>query len=132
MVLICDFIELVLLLAQERQEYVDTGSESSSQVGRTRSYVSQVIIFVKFGYLLYLGTGATQTLKDSTQICTVLHRNDSELVFFIDPNQESFFFVMEDASSIWPVSIESTRFQESVSFLEQEMVFNQLLSLVLR
>ena len=38
---------------------------------------------------------------------------------------------MEDASTVGPVSIESARLKESVAFLEEEVVVNELLSLIL-
>jgi hypothetical protein len=55
-----------------------------------------------------------------------LHGDDSELILFIDPDQESLFLVMEDTSASWPVSVETTGLQESVSLLEQEVIGDQL------
>ena len=34
---------------------------------------------------------------------------------------------MEDASAIRPVSVETTGFKESITLLEQEVIFNELL-----
>jgi len=61
-----------------------------------------------------------------------LHRNDSQLIFFINPDKESFSIIMEDTSTIWPVSIEATGVKESVTFFEQEMIINQLLLVFFR
>jgi hypothetical protein len=59
----------------------------------------------KFGYLLNMSTGSAQSIKYYLEVSSILHGDDSQLVFFIYPNQESLFFVVEDTSSIWPISI---------------------------
>jgi hypothetical protein len=59
----------------------------------------------KFGYLLNMSTGSAQSIKYYLEVSSILHGDDSQLVFFINPNQESLFFVVEDTSAIWPISI---------------------------
>jgi len=62
-------------------------------------------IMRKFGYLLNMSTGSAQSIKYYLEVSSILHGDDSQLVFFIYPNQESLFFVVEDTSAIWPISI---------------------------
>jgi len=38
---------------------------------------------------------------------------------------------MENTSAIWPISVETTSLQESVTFLEEEVVVDKLLPLVI-
>ena len=64
-----------------------------------------------------------------SDVGTILHGDDSELIFLIDPHKEGLLVVVEDASSLWPVSIQATSIKESVSFLEKEMVRDQLVPL---
>ena len=64
-----------------------------------------------------------------SDVCTLLHRDDSQLIFLIDPGQESLSIVVVDSSVVWPVTVEVAGLKESVSLLEQEVVVNQLLSL---
>ena len=78
-----------------------------------------------------MGTGSRETVKDCLQISSILHRDDSQLVFFVYPHEEGFVFVVEDTSSVRPVSIETYSFKESISLLEQKMILNQLFSLLL-
>ena len=59
---------------------------------------------------------------------THLHRNNTKLIFFVDPGQESFFLVVVDTSTFWPVSFHTSGNQVFVSRDEQEMVINQLLA----
>lgn len=79
-----------------------------------------------FNFLDAVG-GSFQSLKDGFDISTWLHRDDSELIFFIDPNQESFVVIVEDTSARWPVSIKSACFKIFITFLEQEVVSDELL-----
>ena len=39
---------------------------------------------------------------------SVLHRYDSELVFFVDPDKESLVVVVEDAAGFGPVVLKTT------------------------
>ena len=80
----------------------------------------------KLRYFFDFVSSSCKPCKDSSDICTWLHRDDSKLILFIDPNKESLVVVMEDASSRWPISVESTSLEESISFLEQEMILYQL------
>ena len=52
------------------------------------------------------------------------------MVFFVYPNKEGFLIVMEDTSSLGPISVEAACLQESVPFLEKEMILDQLLLLL--
>ena len=68
--------------------------------------------------------------KDCSNIGTLLHGDDSQLILFIDPDEEGLFIVVEDASSLRPISVEATCIQESVSFFEEEVVGDQLILLL--
>jgi hypothetical protein len=46
----------------------------------------------------------------------LLHRNDTQLILFINPHKESLFFVVEDTSAIRPVAIQTSNFEETISF----------------
>ena len=59
---------------------------------------------------------------------THLHRDNTKLIFFVDPGQESLFFVVVDTSAFRPVTFHTSGNQVFVSRDEQEMVINQLLA----
>jgi len=59
-----------------------------------------------------------KSCKDFQDVCSILHRNDSELILFIYPNEECFAVVVEDSSAIRPFSVETASLQESVTFLK--------------
>lgn len=85
-----------------------------------------MIVMSKLSFFLDSSCCDRESCEDSSDVSSLLHRDDSELILLVYPNQESFFFVVEDTSASWPVSVETTWLQEPVSLLEQEVVFNQL------
>jgi hypothetical protein len=72
---------------------------------------------------------SAETVEYSFDVRSLLHRYNSELVLFVDPDKEGLVLVVEDASAVGPVSVQADGFKESISFFEQEVVINQLLSL---
>ena len=83
----------------------------------------------KAGNLLNLGRGRGKASKDSSDIGTLLHRDDAELVLFVDPDEECLLIVVEDSSSLGPVAIQATSFEEAISFFEEEVVSDELVTL---
>ena len=72
----------------------------------------------EFGHLLNFSSSDSKSREDFTNVSSLLHGDDSELILFVDPNEESLLVVMEDTSSLGPFSVEASCFEESVSFLE--------------
>merc|ERR1711936_1529545 len=67
-------------------------------------------------------------VTNSLDIPTLLHGNDSELIFFIDPDEESLGSIVEDASALRPVSLHTSNSEVSVSRDKEEVVVDKLLS----
>ena len=72
----------------------------------------------EFGNIFDLSCSLGQTSEDRTNIGSVLHRDDSELILLIDPHKERLLVVMEDSSALWPVTVEATGFKESITLFE--------------
>ena len=70
---------------------------------------------------------SAESFEHSTDIGPILHWDDSQLIFFVYPHEESFFVVVVDSSATGPVSVQTSELKESVSLFEQEMVIDQLL-----
>ena len=62
-----------------------------------------------------MSSGSAESIEDGRNICVFLHRNDSKLILFVDPDEESLGIVVENTSSGWPVSVETTGLEESVT-----------------
>jgi hypothetical protein len=65
--------------------------------------------------LFNFSSTAGKTLKDSSNVGTRLHTDDSELILLVDPDQESLVFVVENSTTVGPVTVEAASLQESVS-----------------
>merc|ERR1712048_144754 len=72
------------------------------------------------------GTPA-ESLENHGDVGIVLHGDDSQLILFIDPDEEGLILVVENTSSIWPVSVEVASSKESISLFEEEMIVDELL-----
>ena len=59
--------------------------------------------------------GSGESAEDSLDISSVLHRDNSELILLIDPDQESLGVIVEDTTTAGPVSVEVASLEESVT-----------------
>ena len=89
---------------------VDGGSHSSTKVGGARGDVTEVLVMSELDDSLNVCSGARKSVENSMDVGTLLHRNDTELIFFINPHKEGLFFVVEDTSAIGPVPVQTSNF----------------------
>ena len=87
-VLLRDGVELVLLLRELRKSNVDRGSERSSQIGRARRDVPEMAVVGELGHLLNAGGSSAESVEHGEEVGALLHGDDSELVLFVDPDEE--------------------------------------------
>ena len=83
----------------------------------------------KFSYGLDVGSGLGEAGEDCTDVGARLHRDDAELIFFVDPHEEGLIVVVEDASALGPVAVAVTGFEESITLFKEEMVGDELVAL---
>ena len=91
-----------------------------------------MLVISKFSHLFDLSSTDGKSGEDFTNVSSFFHGNDSELIFFIDPDEECLVLVVVDTSSGRPVSVETTSVEESVTFFEEEVICNQLFLIFLR
>merc|ERR1712038_107453 len=90
------------VLGPSRKVNMDRGSHTSTQVGGARVDVTilgiQAEVLARF--LLDRVSNSLDTscksLKDTLDISTLLHGDDSELILFIDPDKEGLGIIVED------------------------------------
>ncbi len=70
-----------------------------------------------------------QSCEDCSDVSALLHRNDSELILFIDPDKEGLLIVVEDTTTFRPFTVKTASFEESVTLFKEEVIGNQLLLL---
>ena len=125
------------LLCPAGQVNVDRGPHASAKVGGAGMQEAQ--LGVEHEVLARLGLDRVlngldalgQPLKDTTYIATLLHRNDSELILLIDPDEEGLGRVVENAPALRPVTLHSSSNQVLVARDEKEVVIDQLLPVLL-
>jgi hypothetical protein len=86
-----------------------------------------MVIMGELSNLLDAGSRIGQSCEDGTNISTILHGNDAELILFVDPAKEGLGIVVEDATAGGPVTVETAGLEEAIALLEQEVVLDQLL-----
>merc|ERR1719474_2625381 len=68
-----------------------------------------------------------QPVKHLLDVASLLHGDDPQLVFLVDPGQEGLVLVVEDSSALWPVPLHASNLEIWVSGHEEEVIINQLL-----
>ena len=74
-----------------------------------------MIVVLEVCYCFDVFTGSTESIEDLGNTCPLLHRDDSELVLFVDPDEESLGSVVEDTSALGPVAVKAASFEETVT-----------------
>lgn len=64
---------------------------------------------------LDVSSSAGKSVEHGVNVCALLHRDDTELVLFIDPDEESLLLVVEDTSAVRPVVVEANSLKETIS-----------------
>jgi len=88
---------------------VDASSDTGTKVGWASQNVSEMFVPHEFVTISFDGSfKLVQTItpsgKDLFDIAIFLHGDDSDVVFFVDPDQKVLGAVVPDTSSIWPIS----------------------------
>ena len=87
---------------------MDWGPQTSTQIGRARSNEPEVVISWELNKLVDGPAGSAESIKNFSDVSTLLHGNNSQLVFFINPDQESFIEIMENSSTLRPILVKIT------------------------
>jgi len=102
-------------------------SQGSTEVGWAGSDVTKMIIVGEFANSLNMSGTSAESLENGCDVGIILHGDDSQLILLINPDKESLGSIVENTSSIWPVSIEVASGKESISLFEEEMIVDELL-----
>merc|ERR1719481_1377617 len=124
---------LQALLGPAGKVDVDGSPHASSQVGGTGVDITVLGIqhevlsrFCLHAVLNCLDT-TSKTIKDSPDISTHLHGDNTELIFLIDPGEEGLVLVVEDSATLRPVTLHASNLEVGVAGDKEEVVVDQLL-----
>jgi len=133
--LLASGLELVnRLLGPSREVNMDRGSHASTEVGGAGVDVTvllgQSVVLARLGLdgLLDGLDTAGEAGEDSLDVATLLHGDDTGLVLLIDPEKEGLGVIVEDSTTLGPVTLHTSDGQVSISVDKEEMIINQLLS----
>ena len=127
-VFVSDGLELGRLFGKLGELDVHGGAHASSEISRARGDVAEMLVVGESGLLLDLGSGSRESLEDLTDVRTLLHRDDTELILLVDPDEEGLGIVMEDTTSLGPLTLETTALKILVTTLEEEVIGDELLA----
>jgi len=128
-------LELVnTFLGPAREVNVDGGTHTSSKVGGAGVDITILLRESKFLSRFSLDRisnsldTTSKTLKDTLDISSLLHGDDSCLIFLIDPEKEGLGSIVEDSTALWPVTLHTSNSKVRVSTDKEEVVINKLLA----
>lgn len=116
---------------QVRDLDVNGSSHTGSHVGWATGDDAEVSRFGASAWdqVFDLVDGGLKSVKDGVDFEGFGHGHDSEVIFFADPDDETFVFADVATSTVWPVGGDAGVDQERVSghILEHDMGFDELL-----
>ena len=125
-VLVSDSLELVLVLLELGELDVNGGSHTGTAVGGAGSDVTEMSVVLELGNSLDLGGGDGETLEDLTDVGSLLHGDNSEVILFVEPDKEGLVVVVEDTTGLGPFSLETAGLEVLVTTLEHEVIVDEL------
>ena len=114
-VLVSDSLELVPVLHELLQADVDRSTEGCTEVSRARCDITEMAVVSELGSSLDSGSGTAETLEDGTDVGTLLHGDDTELILLINPDEEGLGVIVEDTSALGPVAVETAGIEEAIA-----------------
>merc|ERR1712210_171726 len=113
---------------------MDGGTHTSSKVGGAGMDIavllgeSKVLATFSLDRVSNSLDTASKTSKDTLDISSLLHGDDSCLIFFIDPEKEGLSSVVEDSTALRPVTLHTSNSKVAVSTDKEEVVIDKLLA----
>merc|ERR1712110_798182 len=112
---------------------VDRGPHACSQVGGAG--VDVTVLGVQHEVLSRLcfdtvpnGLDTTgKTVKDGPDVSSHLHGYDTELILLIHPGEEGLVLIVEDSTTLGPITLHASDLKVGIAGDEKEVVVNQLL-----
>ena len=111
-------LELGPVFHEKGKVDVDRSTECGSEVGGAGGDVAQVVVMGETGMGFDNGSGSCETIEDGSDVSTLLHGDDTELILLIDPDEECLGIVVEDTTASGPVTVETASSEETISFPE--------------
>ena len=117
-VFVGDGLELLLLLRKLGELDVNRGAHTSTAVGGAGGDVTKMLVVSELSLGLDESSGLGESLEDLADVGSLLHGDNTELILLIDPDEESLGVVVEDATGLRPLTLETTGLEVLVATLK--------------
>jgi hypothetical protein len=114
-VLVSDSLEGGPVLGELGELDVDGGTHGGSEVGGAGGDVTEVLVVGELDNLLDLSGTAGKAVEDGVDVGTGLHGDDTELILFVNPDKEGLVVVVEDTTTVGPVTVKTASLEETIS-----------------
>jgi len=128
-------LELVnTMFSPSRKINMDRGSHTSTKIGGAGVDVAVLfrvgVVFARFSLDRFLNSLDTtgKTAEDSLDVTSLLHGDNSGLIFLIDPEKEGLGVIVEDSTTLRPVTLHTSNSQVAISRDKEEVIINKLLT----
>jgi len=121
-------------LGPAREVNVDGSAHASSKIGGAGVDVSvllgESIFLARFSLNRSLNSSDStgKTCKDTLDITSLFHGDDTGLVLLVNPQKEGLGFIVEDTTALRPVTLHTSNSQVTVTIDKEEMIIDQLLA----
>jgi len=95
---------------------MDWSSHGGTKVGRAWGDVTEVLVVGELDDLLDFGGTTGEAVENGVEVSTLLHSNNSKLILFVNPDKEGLVFVVEDTTTVGPVTVKVAWLEETISF----------------
>lgn len=96
---------------------VDGGADGGSQVGWAEGEPSETVVTGEWSLFLDGLDSLDETLQDLSDVSSLLHGDDTEMVLLVAPDKEGLLVVVEDSTSLWPITASVGGLKESEEHL---------------
>ena len=110
-----DTLESGHVLHELLQADVYRSAKGCSEVGRARGDITKMTVVSELGSGLNLVSGTAETLEDGTDVGTLLHGDNTELILLVNPDEEGLGVIVEDTSALGPVAVETAGIKETIA-----------------
>ncbi|GMR41529.1 hypothetical protein PMAYCL1PPCAC_11724, partial [Pristionchus mayeri] len=105
---------------------VHGGTDGRAKVGGAEGEIAEAFVSQEGRLLLDGLDSLDETGQHLSDVSSILHRDDTEMVLLVHPHQEGLRLVVVDTTTIGPEAAGIGLLQESVALLEEEVVLDQL------
>jgi len=106
---------------------VDGGTDGGAQVGGAECEETKPVVVAEGNLGFNLVDATHKTAVDLAEITSHLHGDNPEVILLVAPDKEGLLVVVVDTTAVGPVATGVSGLEKPVSFLEEEVVVDELL-----